>query len=130
MHDQVARRGVAGPVPCPQPANWAYPTTVAPRRAPEPLPQEDRGHVALVFTPGVSSFPRYTNPNETKPEGQIAFDATSAYVHAENSRKLNELGVLMIDLTPAAIGPYCVPPVNLKTHVGTRARSNGGCAAR
>lgn len=47
---------------------------------------------------------------------QIAFDATSAYVHAENSRKLNELGVLMIDLTPAAIGPLCVPPVNLQTH--------------
>ncbi len=51
---------------------------------------------------------------------QIAFDATSAYVHAENSRKLNELGVMMIDLTPAAIGPYCVPPVNLKQHVGKR----------
>ena len=49
---------------------------------------------------------------------QIAFDATSAYVHAENSRKLNALGVLMIDLTPAAIGPFCVPPVNLKQHVG------------
>jgi acetaldehyde/propanal dehydrogenase len=47
---------------------------------------------------------------------QIAFDATSAYVHAENSRKLNELGVMMIDLTPAAIGPLCVPPVNLKAH--------------
>ncbi len=47
---------------------------------------------------------------------QIAFDATSAYVHAENSRKLNALGVLMIDLTPAAIGPLCVPPVNLKEH--------------
>ena len=47
---------------------------------------------------------------------QIAFDATSAYVHAENSRKLNELGVLMVDLTPAAIGPLCVPPVNLKQH--------------
>ncbi len=44
---------------------------------------------------------------------QIAFDATSAYVHAENSRKLNALGVLMIDLTPAAIGPLCVPSVNL-----------------
>ena len=51
---------------------------------------------------------------------QIAFDATSAYVHAENSRKLNELGVLMIDLTPAAIGPFCVPPVNLKEHIGKR----------
>ncbi len=47
---------------------------------------------------------------------QIAFDATSAYVHPENSRKLNELGVLVIDLTPAAIGPLCVPPVNLREH--------------
>lgn len=47
---------------------------------------------------------------------RVAFDATSAYVHAENSRKLNELGVIMIDLTPAAIGPYCVPPVNLADH--------------
>lgn len=49
---------------------------------------------------------------------QMAFDATSAYVHAENARKMAEHGVLMIDLTPAAIGPYCVPPVNLKEHVG------------
>ena len=49
---------------------------------------------------------------------QIAFDATSAYVHAENSRKLNALGVMMIDLTPAAIGPFCVPPFNLSEHVG------------
>ncbi len=49
---------------------------------------------------------------------QIAFDATSAYVHAENSRKLNALGVLMIDLTPAAIGPLCVPPVSLEGMMG------------
>ena len=49
---------------------------------------------------------------------QIAFDATSAYVHAQNARKLNEAGVLMVDLTPAAIGPFCVPPVNLREHVG------------
>ncbi|RID99822.1 acetaldehyde dehydrogenase (acetylating) [Simplicispira hankyongi] len=49
---------------------------------------------------------------------QIVFDATSAYAHAENSRKVNVQGALMIDLTPAAIGPYCVPPVNLKEHVG------------
>ena len=50
---------------------------------------------------------------------QIVFDATSAYAHAENSRKVNEQGALMIDLTPAAIGPFCVPPVNLKAHVGS-----------
>ena len=49
---------------------------------------------------------------------QIVFDATSAYVHADNSRKVNALGALMIDLTPAAIGPFCVPPVNLAEHVG------------
>jgi len=59
-------------------------------------------------------------PHVLEDKVQIAFDATSAYVHAENSRKLNALGVLMIDLTPAAIGPYCVPPVNLKEHVGKR----------
>jgi acetaldehyde/propanal dehydrogenase len=51
---------------------------------------------------------------------RIAFDATSAYVHKENARKLRELGVVVIDLTPAAIGPYCVPPVNLANHAGRR----------
>ena len=55
-------------------------------------------------------------PHVEADEIQIAFDATSAYVHAENSRKLNALGVMMIDLTPAAIGPLCVPPVNLREH--------------
>ena len=52
---------------------------------------------------------------------QIVFDATSAYAHADNSRKVNALGAMMIDLTPAAIGPYCVPPVNLKQHAARRA---------
>lgn len=52
---------------------------------------------------------------------QICFDATSAYVHEENSRKVNSQGAVMIDLTPAAIGPYCVPPVNLDEAVAARA---------
>ncbi len=52
---------------------------------------------------------------------QICFDATSAYVHAENSRKVNEQGAVMIDLTPAAIGPFCVPPVNLADAVAQKA---------
>ena len=52
---------------------------------------------------------------------QICFDATSAYVHAENSRKANEHGAVMIDLTPAAIGPFCVPPVNLADAVAKQA---------
>jgi acetaldehyde/propanal dehydrogenase len=57
-------------------------------------------------------------PHVKSDDIRIAFDATSAYVHKENSDKLTKLGVKMIDLTPAAIGPYCVPPVNLKEHLG------------
>ena len=52
---------------------------------------------------------------------RIAFDATSAYAHKANADKLTVRGVRVIDLTPAAIGPYCVPPVNLKDHLGTAA---------
>jgi acetaldehyde/propanal dehydrogenase len=48
---------------------------------------------------------------------RIAFDATSAYAHAENARKLTERGVRMVDLTPAAIGPYCVPALNLQAQL-------------
>ncbi len=52
---------------------------------------------------------------------QICFDATSAAVHAENSEKVTARGAVMIDLTPAAIGPYCVPPVNLDEAMAARA---------
>jgi acetaldehyde/propanal dehydrogenase len=52
---------------------------------------------------------------------QIAFDATSAAVHPHNARLLQAHGVMTIDLTPAAIGPYCVPPVNLAQHAGSHA---------
>jgi acetaldehyde/propanal dehydrogenase len=59
-------------------------------------------------------------PHMREDNVQICFDATSAYVHQENSDKVQAEGAIMIDLTPAAIGPYCVPPVNLKDHVGKR----------
>ncbi len=48
---------------------------------------------------------------------RIAFDATSAYCHQSNAAKLASCGVKMIDLTPAAVGPYCIPPVNLQEHL-------------
>lgn len=47
----------------------------------------------------------------------IAFDATSAQVHAQNARPLMARGVRIVDLTPAAIGPLVVPPVNLNEHL-------------
>jgi len=42
------------------------------------------------------------------------------YVHHEHARRRREHGVAVIDLTPAAVGPYCVPPVNLEEQVGQR----------
>lgn len=51
-------------------------------------------------------------PQLAEQDIRIAFDATSAYAHADNSRKLTQRGVVMVDLTPAAIGPYCVPALN------------------
>jgi acetaldehyde/propanal dehydrogenase len=57
-------------------------------------------------------------PHVARDAIRIAFDATSAYVHHEHARRLREHGVAVIDLTPAAVGPYCVPPVNLAEHAG------------
>ena len=49
----------------------------------------------------------------------FVFDATSAGAHVKNDAFLRSLkpGIRLIDLTPAAIGPYCVPVVNLEQNL-------------
>ncbi|MFZ2298729.1 MAG: acetaldehyde dehydrogenase (acetylating) [Aquabacterium sp.] len=49
----------------------------------------------------------------------IVFDATSASAHLQNDAFLRSLkpGIRLIDLTPAAIGPYCIPVVNGEDHL-------------
>jgi len=49
---------------------------------------------------------------------QIVFDATSAAAHQHHDAICRAAGKQMIDLTPAAIGPYCVPVVNMAEHLG------------
>jgi len=47
---------------------------------------------------------------------RVVFDATSAKAHLENAKALEHFGKKLIDLTPAAIGPYVIPVVNLGEH--------------
>ncbi len=51
-------------------------------------------------------------------EIEIVFDATSAGAHRANAAKLAPYGKKLVDLTPAAIGPFVVPAVNLDEHIG------------
>ncbi|SEB60831.1 acetaldehyde dehydrogenase (acetylating) [Microbacterium hydrocarbonoxydans] len=51
-------------------------------------------------------------------EIEVVFDATSASAHRSNAGRLLPFGKRLVDLTPAAIGPYVVPCVNLDEHLG------------
>src|SRR6201986_2089195 len=54
------------------------------------------------------------------PEIGIVFDATSAGAHKKNYEICRAAGKIMIDLTPAAIGPYVIPVVNGDAHLDAK----------
>jgi acetaldehyde dehydrogenase len=65
------------------------------------VPTSDRGVAAIL----------------ANPEIKIVFDATSARAHAVHEPALVAAGKRIVDLTPAALGPYVVPQVNLGSHL-------------
>ena len=54
---------------------------------------------------------------ERGPEAEIFFDATSAKAHLHHAEVIRERGKRVVDLTPAAVGSFVVPSVNLHDHV-------------
>jgi len=67
------------------------------------VPTTHQGVDGLIALPGFDDI-------------EIVFDATSASAHQANAARLSPYGKRLVDLTPAAIGPFVVPAVNLDQH--------------
>jgi acetaldehyde dehydrogenase len=68
------------------------------------VPTTDKGIDGLVAMPGFADI-------------KIVFDATSAYAHKKHDEVLRKHGKRVVDLTPAAIGPFVVPAVNMQENI-------------
>ena len=66
---------------------------------------------------GVETSSEGVEPILERDDIDIVFDATAAQAHLVNAPRLKSAGKQVIDLTPAAIGPYVVPTVNLEQHL-------------
>jgi acetaldehyde dehydrogenase len=69
-----------------------------------------RSHGIATTADGIDGLLRHAR------QARIVFDATSAKAHVRHAPQLKTAGVIAIDLTPAARGPYVVPVVNLGAH--------------
>jgi acetaldehyde dehydrogenase len=78
------------------------------------IPVSSRGVAAILGDPAI----------------ELVFDATTASAHVEHAPLLRRAGKLVIDLTPAALGPCVVPLVNLTRHLGADDVSLASAAAQ
>jgi len=65
-----------------------------------------------ILTGGIDDLMRWPGVEDIR----LVFDATSARAHARHSEIARMHGMQMVDLTPAAAGPYLVPVVNMRAH--------------
>lgn len=65
----------------------------------------------MTIDSGIEGFKEHSDLAE------ILFDATSAKAHITNNEVLQKLNKMVIDLTPAAVGPYVVPIINIEEHL-------------
>ncbi|MEO0412532.1 MAG: acetaldehyde dehydrogenase (acetylating) [Pseudomonadota bacterium] len=77
------------------------------------LKRAERMGVAITAE-GIDGLTRLSEWDDIK----IVFDATSAGAHAKHNEIVTKAGKVMVDLTPAAIGPYVIPVVNGEDNLG------------
>ncbi|MEW6661550.1 MAG: acetaldehyde dehydrogenase (acetylating) [Bacillota bacterium] len=75
--------------------------------------------LALARKEGVLTTSKGIGPILENPEIKIVFDTTGAKPHIMHAPMLEAAGKIAIDLTPAAVGPYVVPAVNMEDHLNS-----------
>ena len=79
---------------------------------------EDSPGLARAREMGIDASARGVDAVLERDDVPLVFDATGARAHRANAPLLREAGKVVVDLTPAAVGPYVVPEVNLDDHLG------------
>jgi acetaldehyde dehydrogenase len=80
---------------------------------------ENSEGLVLARKEGVPTTSKGIGPILEDPEIKIVFDATGAKPHLMHAPMLAAVGKIAIDLTPAAVGPYVVPAVNIEDHLNS-----------